>query len=85
MSYEGPSICDYCRRDQHCVWDGFGQMNGCACACPNPCHFSGDSELHIDSVCGMKWEPSAAWSDTNMWTHVTCPACLSLRPPDSYK
>ncbi len=52
MSYEGPSICEYCRREQHCVWDGFGQTVGCACAYPNPRHFSGNSlalEAHLET------------------------------------
>ncbi len=122
MSYEGPSICEDCQRDQHCVWGGFGLGIdiglGCACACPNPRHFSGGNlalEAHLetcrayttenpigtmqfcgddwycpvgreldknaDAWCGAIWNSSAAWSDTNMWSHVTCPACLALRPP----
>ncbi len=117
MSYEGPSICEYCRREQHCVWDGFGKMSGCHCICPNPRHFSANIqalEAHLktcgkrkyygpiaergycgdkwycftgrelakksDAVCGAVWNPTAAFFATDMWTHVTCPPCLSLRP-----
>lgn len=88
MSYEVPSIygpvvrlipptCKDCLRGRHCVWDGQGQADGCACTCPNMRHY-----LRVDhqgALCGVKWRRDASYFDTNMWMNVTCPDCLALR------
>ncbi len=42
-------------------------------------HFTGVNPKNSDSVCGAKWNPTAEFHSTNMWTHVTCPNCLALK------
>ena len=41
------------------------------------CHFSPRNK---DAVCGAKWEPSSAFSCTNLWRYVTCVGCLKHEP-----
>ena len=75
MSYEGPSICEYCQRDQHCY--SKSDTSICHCACPAYVHLS---RLNQGIACGIPVD--AAASMTNDWICVTCPDCLLARPSD---
>ncbi len=81
MSNERPAICDSCQNDVHCYERGPDCAYWCACLCPpQPCHYSGVGDDGMDGRCGARLldtqRKGVSFSTTNMWTHVTCRACL---------
>ncbi len=71
--------CEGCQRDSHCY--DFDNLTDCACACPAYCHMY--SAKNHDALCGQSYWTAADGAIANDWLSVTCPACLSLRLPDS--